>query len=221
MKKRDQMPRYYPIFLNISGRKCVVVGGGPVALRKTRALFEHGASVEVISPDLCPELSQLEKNGTVHVLHRDYERGDLGGAVIAVAATDDSKINGKVAEEARDTGVLVNVVDEPQYSDFIVPSYLRRGDVTIAVSTGGRSPALARKIRTKLEEDFGVEYVSLVLMVGEVRSELKQRGIIVNSDDWQEVLNLDSLVEMVHDGRSEEARAILLSGLEKLGRRES
>lgn len=221
MKRRGQASPYYPIFLNISGKKCVVVGGGLVALRKVRALLEHGASVKVISPELCPELSQLGQDGTVGILCRDYVQGDLEDALIAVAATDDSKMNGRVAAEARRRGVLVNVVDDPQRSDFIVPSYLRRGDITIAVSTGGRSPALARRIRAKLEESLEAEYASLALLVGEVRSELKQRGITVDSHDWQEALDLDSLIHMVQAGRNEEVRAVLFSSLEKLRRRES
>jgi siroheme synthase-like protein len=221
MKRRSQASPYYPIFLNISGKKCVVVGGGPVALRKVRALLEHGANVKVISPALCPELSQLGQDGTVRILRRDYVPGDLEDALITVAATDDSRVNGRVATEARKRGGLVNVVDDPQRSDFIVPSYLRRGDITIAVSTGGRSPALAQRIRAKLEESLGAEYASLALLVGEVRSELKQRGITVDSHDWQEVLDLDSLIYMVQAGRNDEVRALLFSSLEELRRKES
>ena len=220
MKRCGQASPYYPVFLNISGKKCVVVGGGPVALRKVRALLQHGASVKVISAELCPELSQLGQDGTVGILCRGYVPGDLEDALIAVAATDDGEINGRVAAEARRMRVLVNVVDDPQRSDFIVPSYLCRGDITVAVSTGGRSPALARRIRAKLEENFGDEYASLVLLVGEVRSELKQRGITVDNQAWQEALDLDSLTHMLRAGRDEETRAVLFDSLEKLSRRE-
>jgi len=219
MKGSNQVHLYYPIFLNISGKKCVVVGGGMVALRKVKALFKHGAEVEVIGTDLCQELGQLAERGEIHFLPRDYAQGDLVDAFIAVAATDNSRTNEEVAAEAKERGILINVVDDPHRSDFIVPSYLRRGDVTIAVSTAARSPALARKIRAKLEKDFGTEYASLAVMVSEVRSELKRRGITVDSDDWQEVLDLDSLIDMVQAGRSGEVRAILLSSLEELGRR--
>lgn len=221
MNRHGQGSPYYPMFLNIRGKKCVVVGGGLVALRKVRALLEHGASVEVISAEPCPELNQLGKDGAVGILCRGYVPGDLEDALIAVAATDDGEINGRVAGEARSMRVLVNVVDDPQRSDFIVPSYFCRGDITIAVSTGGRSPALARRIRAKLEESLGDEYAALALLVGEVRSELRRRGITVDSHDWQRVLDLDSLIHMVQAGRNEEARAVLFSSLEKLGRRES
>ena len=196
-----------------------MVGGGLVALRKVKALLEHGAKVEVISPDLCPEMIQLAESGAVHVLHRNYVKGDLEGALISVAATDDSKKNEEISEESRRSGVLVNVVDDRQYSDFITPSYLRRGDITIAVSTGGKSPALARRIRARLEEDFGAEYAALALLANKVRSELKQEGISVDSDAWQEALDLDLLVDMIRDGRNEEAEATLINSLKKLGKK--
>jgi siroheme synthase-like protein len=221
MKQHNEVPPYYPIFLNIGGKKCVVVGGGLVALRKVNSLIERGAIVEVISVDPCQELAQLDKRREIHLLSRDYTRGDLAGAFIAVAATDNSKTNELVAAEAKERGILINVVDDPHLSDFIIPSHLRRGDVTIAVSTGGRSPALARKIRIELEKYFGTEYASLAVLISEVRSELKRRGITVNSDDWQEALDLDWLIEVVKAGRTEEVRAILINSLENLGQRKS
>jgi len=213
MKKGDELPTYYPIFLNISGKKCVVVGGGQVALRKVTTLLEHGASVEVISPDLCSELSQLAESGEIGVLRRSYRAGDLQDAVIAIAATNDSNTNLEVVKEARRKAVLVNVVDDAESSDFIVPSYMRRGDVTIAISTGGRSPALARKIRNRLEKDFGDEYASLALLIDEVRAEVKGQGIKVNGDAWQEALDLDLLGDLLRRGDNEKAKAILLSNL--------
>ena len=216
MKRDNQVPRYYPIFLNIRGKRCVVVGGGPVALRKVNILLEHEASVKVISPELCPELSQLAKSRAIQVLQRNYNGGDLQGAFITIAATDDGEINNKVAEEARAKGVLVNVVDDSEHSDFIVPSQFRRGDITIAVSTAGKSPALARKIRTRLEEDFGVEYASLALLVDEVRSELKRQGIKVNGYGWQEAIDLDVLIELLRAGQNEKAKATLLANLKRL-----
>lgn len=194
----------------------MVVGGGLVALRKVKALLEHEASVKVISPELCPELSQLAKSRAIQVLQKNYNGGDLQGAFIAIAATDDGEINNKVAEEARAKGVLVNVVDDSEHSDFIVPSQLRRGDITIAVSTAGKSPALARKIRTRLEKDFGTEYASLALLVDEVRSELKRQGIKINGYSWQEAIDLDVLIELLRTGQDEKAKATLLANLERL-----
>lgn len=216
MKKRHEASPYYPIFLNVRGKKCLVVGGGEVALRKVQSLLERGASVEVVSPTLCPELSRMAGEGTIQALQRGYKAKDLQAALVAVAATDDAETNEGVAAEARRRGVLVNIVDDPQHSDFIVPSYLSRGDVIIAISTSGRSPALARKIRTKLEKDFGAEYAQLALLADEVRSELKRQGIAADSDAWQEVLDLGPLVELLKYGKRQEAKEIMLRKLKAL-----
>ena len=213
MKKKEQATAYYPVFLNISGRKCIVVGGGQVALRKVSALLEHGAAVEVISPDLCPELAQRAKSGVIRALDREYQPGDLSGAFVAIAATDNIEINRRVAEEARSGAILINVVDDAEKSNFIVPSYPRRGDIIIAVSTSGKSPGLARKIRTKLETELGDEYAQLARLVGEVRAELKRGGIKIDGDGWQEVLDLDLLLDMLRKGERERAKAALLGKL--------
>ena len=212
------MPPYYPIFLNIFGKRCVVIGGGKVALRKVKVLVEHGANVEVVSPALCPELSQLAAAKTISVLHKEYEPRDLKGALITIAATTESDTNQKVADEARRQKILVNVANSREQSDFILPSYLRRGDLTIAVSTAGRSPALARKVRTRLEQNFGEEYASLTGLIEEVRSELKKRAVIVSSDDWQKALDLDLLIKLLRTGYREKARATLLGNLETQGK---
>jgi siroheme synthase-like protein len=193
----------------------VVVGGGQVSLRKVKVLLEHRASVEVISPDACPELNKLAEDGEISVLPRSYRAEDLGNAFIVIAATSDRGINLKVAREAQRKAVLVNVVDDQENSDFIAPSYVRRGDITIAVSTAGRSPALARKIRTRLEKDFGDEYASLARLIGEVRAEIKQQGIKVDGDGWQEALDLDLLTKLLREGGKEKAKAVLVSGLKR------
>ena len=175
MKKEKSS--YYPIFMNVQGKKCVVIGGGQVALRKVKSLLEYGARVEVISPVICPELNKMNEKGEISVIRADYRPGGLPNALLAIAATDNDNRNLEVARESRNKGVLVNVVDCAENSDFILPSYLRRGDVTIAVSTSGRSPALARKIRTRLENEFGDEYASLALLIGEVRAEVNKREL--------------------------------------------
>ena len=215
MKKSSQPANYYPIFLNLNGRKCVVVGGGQVALRKVGVLLECGARVRVISPAPCSELTDLARGGEILILAREYRVGDLKGAFVAVAATNDNETNLKVAEEVRENTGLVNVADDADSSDFIVPSYLRRGNVTVAVSTAGRSPALARKIRTMLERSLGDEYAALALLIDGVRTEVKRQGIKVNGDAWQKALDLDLLTDLVRKGNDEKARAILLSNLER------
>ncbi len=204
---------YYAISLNIYQKKCVVVGGGEVALRKVKALLKQGAAVQVVAAAPCPGLSLLADSKLINVLQRNYKRGDLKDAYIAIAATTETETNKKVALEARHRGILVNVADDPEQSDFIVPACVHRGELTIAISTAGKSPALARKIRTRLEKDFGEEYASLVTLIGEVRSELKEQGITINQSMWQDALDLELLIEMVRTGQVEEAKATLLNRL--------
>ena len=215
--KHNQLPPYCPLFLNIRGKKCLVVGGGTVALRKTEALLKHGAQVEIISPVLCTRLNQLVESEAIHWLRRDYQAGDLKDALLAIATTDDVKTNEMIAEEARQRKILVNVVDNPQLSDFIVPSYFNRDNIAIAVSTSGRSPALARKLRSQLEREVGVEYAQLTLIVEEVRFKLKQQGVSIDSDTWQKALDLDLLINLVKAGRTQEARDTLFNDLKVQG----
>ncbi|MCD6567625.1 MAG: bifunctional precorrin-2 dehydrogenase/sirohydrochlorin ferrochelatase [Dehalococcoidia bacterium] len=211
--KRNQLFSHYPIFLNVWGKKCVVVGGGAVALRKTEALLKHGAQVEVISPVLCSKLNQLVEKKAICWRQKDYHAGDLEGALLAVAATDDIETNERVAKGARQEKILVNVADNLQSSDFIIPSYFNRGDITIAVSTSGKSPALARKLRSQLEEELGDEYALLASMVGEVRSTLNQSGVSVDGNTWQKALDMDSLLDLLRAGRDQEARDVLVNNL--------
>ena len=205
--------KYYPLFLNVKGRKCVVAGGGEVALRKVEILLGYGAEVKVISPCVCPELAELCGKNNIQIIARKYQAGDLEGAFVAIAATDDNEINQLVVCEARERSVLINVVDDAEKSDFIVPSYLRRGDIAIAVSTGGKSPALARKLRLRLESEFGDEYALLVNVIGEVRDELKKKCIKVNAEVWQQALNIDCLIGLLKKGEVEKAKTILLDNI--------
>ncbi len=144
--------KYYPAFLRLEGRRCVVVGGGDVAERKVFALLEAGALVTVISPVLTERLSGLKEEGRIEHIGRSYEEGDLEGAAVIIAATGDMGVNRKVSRDAGSTPV--NVVDVPELCTFIVPSVVRRGALTVAVSTSGVSPALARSIREELEGLF-------------------------------------------------------------------
>ena len=208
------MSDYYPIMLKLRGKRCVVVGGGEVAERKVQAMLECGASVCVVSPELSEGLRALADEGQIEVTARRYRRGDLKGAVLAVAAVDDPEVNKRVFREGERRGVPVNVVDDPENSSFIVPSILRRGDLLIAVSTSGRSPALARKIRQDLEESYGAEYAALVLLISEVRSDLKQRGIRMQGDAWQESLQVAPLLKLLRKKDYDGARRRLVDELE-------
>ncbi|NQT72908.1 MAG: bifunctional precorrin-2 dehydrogenase/sirohydrochlorin ferrochelatase [Chloroflexi bacterium] len=204
---------YYPIFLDVKGKRCLVIGGGSVALRKTNMLIDHEAKVVVISPQLCTELEELGEK--IITVRREYQTGDLDGAFVVVAATDNQAINEQIATDASEKGILINVVDVPDLSNFIVPSYLRRGDLTIAVSTNGKSPALSRKIRTKLEDAFEQEYADLIAVVEEVRVELKSKGITVPAETWQQALDLDSLLGLIGSGKSDQAKLKLIQALKE------
>ncbi|MDO8578656.1 MAG: bifunctional precorrin-2 dehydrogenase/sirohydrochlorin ferrochelatase [Dehalococcoidales bacterium] len=212
MSKKGQSSSYYPVFLDIDGKRCVVIGGGAVALRKVNTLLENGAKVEVISPELCPELAANRK---ISISRRAYQPGDLTGAFLAIVATDNSETNHQIALESRSRGVLVNVVDDAEYSDFILPSLVQRGDITIAVSTAGKSPALARKLRTRLEKEFGEEYAVLLQIIEEIRSEIKRRGLSIDSETWQDALDLDLLAGLIEKGQTEKAREIITQNLLK------
>jgi len=211
--KETKTKPYYPIFLNLQGKKCVVVGGGKVALRKVTTLLDCGADVRVVSPKPHVEISTLFKNKAIQLVRRSYEPGDLRGAALSIAATHVKKINRKVAEEAKKNGILLNVVDDSEPSDFIIPSSFRRGDLSVAVSTSGRSPVFAKKIRAKLEKNIGIEYAYLLSLVAEIRSEIKKKGLRVSAKAWQKSLDLDSLILFLKAGRHEEAKVTLLGKL--------
>jgi precorrin-2 dehydrogenase/sirohydrochlorin ferrochelatase len=167
----------YPISLvGLEQQRVVVVGGGDVAARKVAGLMEVGAQITVISPALVPELLLLEATERVAVINRAYRDGDLVAAFLVVAATDDPSVNQAVAHEAEQRGCLVNVVDDPMLSNFIVPAVMRRGELTVAISTGGASPALARRLREQLEVLIGPEYAVLADLLAELRPELLTRG---------------------------------------------
>ena len=168
--------RYYPLCLDIYGKRAVVVGGGNVAERKVERLLACGARVEIIGKALTPMLAVWKGEG--RIVHRevDYEESSLSGASLVIGATDDEAINGRVAKDARARGIPVNIVDDPARCDFILPSVVERGDLLIAVSTGGKSPALSRKLREELEETYGPEYAVLLDILGELRGKVIAAG---------------------------------------------
>lgn len=165
--------KYYPVFLNISGKKCVVVGGGEVAARKVGRLLDCGAKVFVVSPKLVPELVTLKAENAIEHVAADYNAQYTEGAALIVGATDDEKTNAAISSDARKHGIPVNIVDDPQKCDFILPSVVERGDLTIAVGTGGKSPALARHLREELEVKYGAEYEILLNILGSLRPQMK------------------------------------------------
>jgi precorrin-2 dehydrogenase/sirohydrochlorin ferrochelatase len=169
--------KYFPVFLDLKKKLCVVVGGGRVAERKVRILLKAGAQVRVISPALTLPLSRLWEKGEISHFSRSYRRGDLRGAILAIAATNDRATNEQIFRQAFKNGILVNVVDDPGRSTFIVPSLVEKKDLLVAISTSGRSPALARVLRQKLEKEIGPEYSHLLSLLGKIRQKVLSLGL--------------------------------------------
>jgi precorrin-2 dehydrogenase/sirohydrochlorin ferrochelatase len=169
--------KYYPICLDIRGRKCLVVGGGRVAERKVQGLLASGALLTVISPELCEKLQDLLAQGRLSWVARGYQAGDLEEYYLVISATDDTRVQTEVYTEAESRGILVNVADVPEKCSFILPAQVKRGDLSIAVSTAGKSPALAKKLRQQLEKAYGREYTLLVEILGEIRPLVLARGL--------------------------------------------
>ena len=168
------MPTYYPMMVDLAGRRCLVVGGGRVAERKVALLLDCGAEVTVVSPVATRKIAGLAARGAIRLARRTVRSGDMDRAFLAFAATDDSQVNQSVAHEVRKAGGLVNVADAPEACNFLVPSVVRRGDLTIAISTGGGSPALAKKLRQRLEATIGPEYEAFLAALRELRTRAQQ-----------------------------------------------
>lgn len=169
------MSVFYPVSLNVEGRPCVVVGGGAVAEQKVLGLLKAGARVTVISPRITRRLIELAAEGAVRIRPRPYRPGDLEGAFLAVAATEDRAVNRTVWEEAEQRGALLNAVDDMPHCHFIAPAIYRQGDLTVAVSTAGKSPALAVRVRDRIGALIGYEYGTFLDLLGELRTAVAAR----------------------------------------------
>ena len=168
------MQKLYPMMVDLAGRRCLVVGGGAVAARKVALLMECGAGVEVVSPKVTSRLLALASSGRIRLRRRAVRASDLRGAFLVVAATNDPQVNREVAGRMKRVGGLVNVADDPMACSFLVPAMIRRGDLTIAISTGGGSPALARMLRQRLEQTIGPEYDEFVAALRLLRERTRQ-----------------------------------------------
>ncbi|MHB1414715.1 MAG: precorrin-2 dehydrogenase/sirohydrochlorin ferrochelatase family protein [Chloroflexota bacterium] len=202
------MGEYYPVLLDLRGKLAVVIGGGEVAERKIASLLRSAAHVKVIAPVVSAGIDRLSSAGSLSISRRRYARGDLEGAFLAIAATDDEEINREVWEEAYDRGVLVNVVDAPQQCNFTLPATVRRGPLLLTVSTGGASPALSRAVRERLEKEFGPEYGTFATWLGEAREQVKSRYPSRREREqiWHRIVESDVL-DMLRRGDAVGARA--------------
>lgn len=210
--------RYYPIYLDLREKEVVVIGGGKVAGRKVSSLLSSGAKVRVISPTVSRTLQRLHEEGKIRYEARPYTEGDLQGAILAVAATDDPEVNRQAGKEARRARCLFNSATSPGDSTFLVPSVFSRGDLLIAISTSGESPALARRIRQELERSYGKEYQLFVTLLGRVRKELMK--VVSREAERQRIFRVlvdSDIRDLLRQGKKRKAwqRARHLTGLDR------
>lgn len=209
MSAAGRRPRYYPLFVDLEGQPVVVVGGGAVAERKAKTLVAHGADVTVVAPQVTDAIEQWTADGFLTFIGRDYVRGDLEGAFLVVCATDSEETNRAVHAEALSRGQLVNVVDVPELCNFIVPSILRRGSLQIAISTSGTAPAVAKRLRKRLQDEFGEEWAAYVELLGELR-EVAMRELPEESERKRvfEAAADSDLIERVRAGKAPSAEKL-------------
>ncbi|WEK55342.1 MAG: NAD(P)-dependent oxidoreductase [Candidatus Cohnella colombiensis] len=205
------MSQWYPVLLNMSSHRCVVMGGGPVAERKVRGLLEAGAQIRLISPTITSQLQQMVKDGDIEYCAREAVDTDLDDATLVFIATNQSTVNQDMAVKARSRGVLVNVAEESTSGDFIVPATLRRGNLVMAVSASGEGPALASRIIGELAEQYGPEYEHLIDILGEIRTIVKREVSDANERhnllraavtedalrEWSEAAHLDDTEQLL------------------------
>jgi precorrin-2 dehydrogenase/sirohydrochlorin ferrochelatase len=198
------------MFVDIEGRRCLVVGGGPVATEKVEKLLDHGAVVRLVSPEITPELAAMVASGAIAEHHaRPYRPEDLEACFLVIAATNLDAINRMVWQDAEAMNLLCNVVDVPPLCNFIVPSIVRRGELALAISTGGASPVIAKHIRRELEAAYGPEWEALVSLLRDLRDELKERYLDMPSRrDAVERLMETDVVQRLAEGDEAGAREL-------------
>lgn len=207
--------KYYPMFMDLAGRDCLVVGAGAIAARKARSLVECGARVTVVGESPAAAFRALERRG-VTLERRRFRAGDVARQALVIAATDDRSVNAAVASAARRRGIPVNAVDDPPNCTFIVPAVVRRGDLTVAVSTGGKSPAAARLVKERIGAMLGDEYAALVRLLGAHRGTMKQSvaGQGKRARAWKRIIG-DGVLESLRLGDAAGASAAVRRRLEE------
>ena len=206
------MTTFYPVFLNLTGRRCVIIGGGQVAEGKVSKLLDSGAKIILISPDATQGIRDYADSGQIEYNLRKYQEGDLNGAFLVVAATNDRVVNQEIFEEAEKSGILLNAVDDMPRCSFIAPSIVEKGPITVAISTGGASPALARKLREKLEVSPALDWADATNMLSHARQIIKDKQIALDPQRWQCCMT-DELLTLIQAGHEDEALEILMNRL--------
>jgi len=203
---------YYPVFIELKDRACLVIGGGREAQRKVEGLLAADGKVTVISPALTDDLKRMLAGGRFTWIEREYREGDVEGYEVVMVATDDGAVNAEVSAEGKRRRVWVNAADDPPNCDFILPAVIRKGSITIAASTGGGSPALARRLREELEAYLTEEMPALAELLREVRAELRARGILPDAEVWQAAID-EELRVLLAQRKLRQAKARLLEAL--------
>ena len=201
---------FFPIFIRLSGKRCLVIGGGSVGTRKVEALRDGGADVAVVSERVSPELLEQIERGEVTYLGERFSPELLNGVFLCISAVDDRQSNDLIAAECKRRGILVNVVDLPESCDFFTPSVVRRGDLVVAASSGGAAPSATKRVRREIEGRFGDEYRIFVKIIGKIRAELKKSG--VSGDGLSRIMNKIAdlpLPEMIASGRMGDIPALV------------
>lgn len=204
---------YYPIYLELRARRCLVVGGGTVAERKVHSLLAVEATVTVVSPQLTALLADWSRHGAIQHIARTYQAGDMVGYHLVFVATDDGAANAAIAREGREREIWVNAADDPAYCDFILPAIVQRGTLSVAIATGGTSPALTRAIREELQEYFTADYSLLATVAAEVRLLLRAAKRSVPGSRWVRALKSEEFRDLIRAGFREDATHWLLDRL--------
>jgi precorrin-2 dehydrogenase/sirohydrochlorin ferrochelatase len=206
--------RYYPAFLDIKNRRCLVVGGGGVATRKVVTLLACGAEVIVVSPRISDGLKEMIAESQIAYLQRTYDDEDLRDVFLVIGATDDEEENRRIHHDAEQRGCLCNIADQPHLCNFILPSVINQGDLTIAISTSGKSPAFAKHLRRRLQDQFGPEYATLLTLMGAIRNRLlKEAHAPEAHKPLFEQLIAGGLLEKIRSGNPGEIDMLLVSVL--------
>ena len=205
---------YYPVFFDLVGRPVLVIGGGRLALEKVNGLLAAEAQIAVVAPTLNEELASLRDCGRIEHLAREYESGDMCGRAIVMAANDDPSANASLHADARSAGVPLNAADDPSHCDFILPAVVRQPPLTLAISTGGGSPAVARRVREELSDYLDADTSTLAELVAEVRADLRRLNVFrpIPAEAWQTAMD-GQLRILLAQRRRGQAKALLMSRL--------
>ena len=206
--------RYYPINLDIQKRNCLVVGGGGVGTRKVDNLLKCGARVTVISPEISTKLQDLSKTEPLTLKFRPYRSADLEGMFLVIGATDDEALNQQISRDAEARNTLCNIADRPEVCNFILPAIVQRDDLVITISTSGKSPALAKKLRKKLDRQFGQEYGDMLKLMGAIRKKLLSQDHEPEAHKplFEQLID-NGMLDLIRDTNTEEINALLLKVL--------